>query len=168
MTLQKIIFTVAAATGLLFAAPPAWAEEPKPATETNCSDRIDEDGDTVTDCADADCYDNEVCKTAGGLENTDTLCSDWIDNDGDGAVDCEDMDCQSSGIRACQGSWQGPLSEPLSPCWVCFLIRAVPKGGGLLAPPATEIGLTMCGATISHASMESPSIFPMFLGNIRV
>ena len=44
MTLQKIIFTVAAATGFLFAASPSWAEEPKPATETNCSDRIDEDG----------------------------------------------------------------------------------------------------------------------------
>ncbi len=95
--------------GLLVSSP-AWAQTEKPATETNCSDRIDEDGDTVTDCADSDCYDDAACKTAGGLENNNVLCSDWIDNDGDGAVDCEDVDCQHPGLTACQGSWQGPLS----------------------------------------------------------
>lgn len=95
------------ALGLCFV-PSAWAQQPE--KETNCSDRIDEDGDTVTDCADADCYDDPVCKTAGGLENNNVLCSDWIDNDGDGAVDCEDVDCNGPGITACQGSWQGPLT----------------------------------------------------------
>ncbi|MEQ8280240.1 MAG: hypothetical protein RKU31_41605 [Deltaproteobacteria bacterium] len=83
----------------------AWAAD----KETNCSDRIDEDQDTVTDCADADCYDDPVCKTAGGLENSDVLCSDAIDNDGDGAVDCEDADCESAAVKVCQGSWEGPL-----------------------------------------------------------
>lgn len=88
----------------------ALAEIDGPKSETNCSDRIDEDGDTVTDCADADCYEDPICKTAGGLENSDLLCSDAIDNDGDGATDCEDADCNSPAISACKGSWEGPLS----------------------------------------------------------
>ena len=80
-----------------------------PARETVCDDRKDDDGDTVVDCADADCYDAPVCKTAGGLENSDLLCSDFIDNDGDGAKDCDDADCLRPGLTACTGSWKGPL-----------------------------------------------------------
>ena len=78
--------------------------------EVNCEDRIDEDGDSLTDCLDSDCYDLPVCRTAGGLENTNLLCSDGIDNDADGAPDCDDKDCHRLGITACVGSWKGPLS----------------------------------------------------------
>ena len=41
--------------------------------ETNCSDRIDEDGDSVTDCADSDCLDSPACKKTGVHEKTDAL-----------------------------------------------------------------------------------------------
>lgn len=77
--------------------------------EEICNDRIDNDGDGLVDCADADCYEAEACKTSGGLENTNELCSDFIDNDDDGAVDCEDMDCSGPGVTVCQGSWKGPV-----------------------------------------------------------
>ncbi|MBK6683787.1 MAG: hypothetical protein IPG45_04885 [Deltaproteobacteria bacterium] len=98
------------AVGLMTAlfAERAFAQD-APAKESNCGDRIDEDKDSVTDCADADCYSDPACKTAGGTENNNTLCSDFVDNDSDGAVDCEDQDCQGEGVTACRGSWQGPL-----------------------------------------------------------
>lgn len=78
--------------------------------EINCSDRIDNDKDSLIDCFDADCYNAPECKSGGGLENTNLLCSDGIDNDGDGVTDCEDMDCSRLNVTACKGSWQGPLS----------------------------------------------------------
>jgi len=89
----------------------AFAQDEEPiAIETDCTDRIDNDGDSMLDCADADCYESEACKSAGGLENTDLFCSDWIDNDGDGATDCDDVDCLRGGVTVCQGSWKGSMS----------------------------------------------------------
>src|SRR5690606_5882236 len=91
--------------------PPPAAAEPAPAApeskETNCTDRIDNDGDSVVDCADADCYDLPVCKPTGEREVTNAMCSDWIDNDGDGVMDCDDSDCQAPGISVCKGSMGG-------------------------------------------------------------
>ncbi|MEM9692396.1 MAG: hypothetical protein AAGA56_07615 [Myxococcota bacterium] len=75
--------------------------------EQNCSDRIDNDGDSVVDCGDADCFSQPVCRPSGEREQTDRLCSDWIDNDGDGLLDCDDPDCQTSGVTACQGFYKG-------------------------------------------------------------
>ena len=34
---------------------------PKPTSESNCTDGVDEDGDGVTDCADSDCASNAAC-----------------------------------------------------------------------------------------------------------
>jgi hypothetical protein len=79
-------------------------EEPAPiGVETECSDGIDNDGDTVYDCGDADCHADPVCQPDGKPENSEARCSDWIDNDNDGFVDCEDRDCQ--GFEVCMGSW---------------------------------------------------------------
>jgi hypothetical protein len=79
-----------------------------PARETNCTDRQDDDGDGLADCADADCYDVAVCHAGGNEETTNQRCSDWIDNDGDSAVDCDDSQCQVPAITVCRGSWSGP------------------------------------------------------------
>ncbi|MEM6791771.1 MAG: hypothetical protein AAF715_29905 [Myxococcota bacterium] len=92
--------------------PPVREPEPAPipnrqATETNCTDRIDNDGDSVVDCGDADCYDQPVCQPTGVREQSDALCSDWIDNDGDGALDCDDLDCQTGAVSVCQGFYVG-------------------------------------------------------------
>jgi hypothetical protein len=62
--------------------------------ETNCSDGIDNDGDTAIDCADSDCSNDPACQLV------ETNCSDGIDNDGDTAIDCADSDCSND--PACQ------------------------------------------------------------------
>lgn len=84
-----------------FAAPPS-------ATETECSDRIDNDGDTVVDCGDHDCHEHPACQPDGQPESTNERCSDWVDNDSDGYTDCEDLDC--AGLEACMGSWDREIA----------------------------------------------------------
>src|SRR5687767_179726 len=89
---------------------PALAQEAEPAQkETNCSDGVDDDGDTVFDCGDNDCKGEASCKPDGKPENTEEKCKDWLDNDGDGQVDCDDAECQRPNIGYCQGSWKGPV-----------------------------------------------------------
>lgn len=81
---------------------PADSAPASEATETNCGDGKDDDGDTVYDCGDDDCREDKACKK-GGSENNETTCHDWVDNDDDGYVDCDDFDCGST--EACKGSW---------------------------------------------------------------
>ncbi len=75
------------------------------AQETQCDNGVDDDGDTVYDCGDADCADSPVCQPDGNPENNNKRCGDWIDNDGDGMTDCDDSDCNGMGITICEGSW---------------------------------------------------------------
>ena len=88
-------------------AAPAPSDATRPDKETNCKDRIDNDGDTVVDCADSDCYSAPECKPNGLPEKSNGMCSDFVDNDGDGQIDCEDSDCQGQGITVCKGSYKG-------------------------------------------------------------
>lgn len=88
------------------AGPPPAAKVDTPTTETVCNDRVDNDGDTVVDCGDADCANNPACQPDGQPEYTEERCSDWVDNDGDGAFDCDDSDCADK--SACKGSWDSP------------------------------------------------------------
>jgi hypothetical protein len=88
------------------AGPPPAAKVDTPTTETVCNDRVDNDGDTVVDCGDADCASNPACQPDGQPEYTEERCSDWVDNDGDGAFDCDDSDCADK--SACKGSWDSP------------------------------------------------------------
>ena len=74
-----------------------------PAHESVCDDGVDEDGDTVTDCADADCKAAPACRADGQIESTEARCSDWIDNDSNGFSDCDDNNCD--GTTTCMGSW---------------------------------------------------------------
>lgn len=73
--------------------------------EMSCSDGIDNDQDSMVDCADADCKNDIACQPGQGSENTNAACSDWVDNDGDGYLDCDDSECSSAGVDVCQGSW---------------------------------------------------------------
>ena len=52
--------------------------------ETDCTDGVDNDGDTLIDCEDPNCSDNVACP-----EN----CSNLIDDDADGDIDCLDSEC---------------------------------------------------------------------------
>lgn len=73
--------------------------------ESNCGDGIDNDGDSVEDCADAECKDSSYCASLAGSEASDVACSDWVDNDGDGLLDCDDSECHAPSVAICRGSW---------------------------------------------------------------
>jgi hypothetical protein len=65
-------------------------------TEALCMNGRDDDNDTLTDCADAECQDLEgfwYCS-----ENWGDRCIDGIDNDHDDIIDCEDHDCFETGV----------------------------------------------------------------------
>jgi hypothetical protein len=97
--------------------PPPQALPPPPPRaerETACTGRVDEDGDGMVDCADADCFRDPVCRAGGAGENTNGRCGDWIDNDGDGQIDCDDQDCMGPGVTRCRGSWSNPNSAPVA------------------------------------------------------
>ena len=79
--------------------------------ESDCADRVDNDGDGLADCGDSDCFSSDSCKPDGKPESSNDRCSDWIDNDGDGFVDCDDNDCKGHGINVCSGSWKGTLDS---------------------------------------------------------
>ena len=58
-------------------------------TSENCSNGIDDDGDSYVDCDDYDCDDDASCGGTG----EDEICDDGVDNDGDSYIDCDDYDC---------------------------------------------------------------------------
>jgi hypothetical protein len=90
-----------------------------PTTETSCTDGIDEDCDTYTDCDDIDCDGDPACidpycgdgtcdpgedqcncsDDCGDPPATETDCTDGIDEDCDLDTDCDDIDCE--GDPAC-------------------------------------------------------------------
>jgi len=62
---------------------------------TNCDDGIDNDADTLTDCADLDCAakscgDGCLCIASKAIE---IACDDTLDNNANGLIDCDDPDC---------------------------------------------------------------------------
>ena len=78
-------------------------------TSENCTNGIDDDGDSYIDCDDFDCGDDISCGGTG----SDEICNDGIDNDGDGYLDCDDWSCNGEGPNggevdpACEGSDDG-------------------------------------------------------------
>jgi hypothetical protein len=66
-----------------------------------CRNRIDDDGDGYTDCADPDCTTTALCKGCNNGANAKpelgvAACTNGVDDDCDGAVDCADTDCAAS------------------------------------------------------------------------
>ena len=70
-----------------------------PTTETNCTDGLDDDGDTLVDCDDPDCAADPACAAPA----TETNCTDGLDDDGDTLVDCDDPDCSADPACAAPG-----------------------------------------------------------------
>lgn len=58
----------------------------------DCSNLVDDNGNSLVDCDDPDCLDNIAC----GAE----ICDNGIDDDGDSDIDCADSDCAAD--PACQ------------------------------------------------------------------
>jgi hypothetical protein len=71
-----------------------------------CSDGLDNDGNSFTDCQDFSCSMStvaEIIEHCDGVEiaeeNTLETCTDGLDNDSDGFVDCADFDCESEAFQ---------------------------------------------------------------------
>ena len=88
--IKKFMLVAAALSAVLFLSTSAQAQE------LQCDNGIDDDGDTVYDCGDGDCFDDPACRPDGQPENSDKRCGDWVDNDRDGQLDCDDSDCEST------------------------------------------------------------------------
>jgi hypothetical protein len=56
-----------------------------------CGNKIDDDCNGLTDCADPACFGDPSCSTPG-----QEICNNGIDDDGDGLIDCQDPDCFSN------------------------------------------------------------------------
>jgi hypothetical protein len=75
-----------------------------------CSGGVDEDGDLLIDCADADCAASDDC-TAG-----ETCDGDLADEDGDGLAECEDGECKAAGLCATGSGLTGAPCEENDDC----------------------------------------------------
>jgi hypothetical protein len=67
--------------------------------EADCSDGIDNDMNTFTDCADPSCTE-APCSTGcrcRAAKKTEVNCNDNLDNDADAKADCADSDCGGAG-----------------------------------------------------------------------
>ncbi len=65
-----------------------------------CTGGVDEDDDTLIDCADAQC-DNQACGegcTCFRGFKKETTCDDGIDNDGNNEIDCADASCDGNAV----------------------------------------------------------------------
>jgi hypothetical protein len=65
----------------------------EPGGETTCDDGLDNDCDTLVDCADGDCAGTAGCCVPTASNEKGPRCSDGLDNDCDGLIDGADPDC---------------------------------------------------------------------------
>lgn len=93
----------------------------KPGVQEVCTDRVDNDCDQATDCADSAC-DALMCAVGGGAACAssicrETSCGDNLDNDDDSAMDCADLDClgQSCGVGGTCTAVDGGLPRCVAP-----------------------------------------------------
>ena len=105
------------------------------ATESNCSNGLDDDGDGWIDCDDTDCSascpGSEICDNGidddgnGAADCADsaclgtsfcveTSCTNGLDDDGDGWIDCDDADCDADAACAAPGCVASDLSSTAS------------------------------------------------------
>ncbi|MBK7864406.1 MAG: hypothetical protein IPJ65_38550 [Archangiaceae bacterium] len=105
-----------------------------------CDDGVDGDGDTLVDCADADCAgkacgDAGVCRAMACTNDTvaEIDCANGADDDHDGHPDCEDDDCAD---RLCAGA-------PACRAAKC-LAHACGAEVSCPAPDACQSGSGMC------------------------
>ena len=98
-------------------------------TETLCGDKVDNDGDGLTDCADSECVADLAC--ASTTSTGEKICDDGKDNDSDGLTDCDDSDCAAASnctcapdnALTCGDNWtfwnDGPSSTQNIETWQC-------------------------------------------------
>ena len=60
-------------------------------TREICGNKIDDDCNGLTDCADPACFGDPSCSKPG-----QEICNNGIDDNGDGLIDCADPECANS------------------------------------------------------------------------
>ena len=83
-----------------------------PLAEIECTDGLDNDGDTLIDCDDPDCVNDQACAPAC-LPSTEVC--DGVDNDCDGFVD-EDLGTTSCGLGVCAHTTDNCIGGILQTC----------------------------------------------------
>ena len=64
----------------------AWNPPDAVPVESDCIDKVDNDGDQAIDCADSDCSADPTCQP-------ESNCANNVDDESDGVADCADPDC---------------------------------------------------------------------------
>ena len=120
----------------------------------DCQNLVDDDGDSLVDCADPDCEQDAVCQSFPPME---VDCENGEDDDGDSLVDCADPDCEQttpclSRTEDCSNKIDDdgddlidcadPDCKGKAPCKSA-------SGGGCASvpsevPPFSWLGLTLC------------------------
>jgi len=149
----------------------------------DCSDGIDNDGDTLIDCKDPDCgNESSECggdddddddsggsgdddDSAGSGDDDDSTsapvedCSNGIDDDGDGSADCLDGDC--TGDPSCGSAFTGPTIDSAGPCPIaasatsdCTMAVGNPDDTSVDHISPGDIGLIVAVVDITHPAVE--------------
>jgi hypothetical protein len=129
-----------------------------------CGNKIDDDCNGLTDCADPACFGDPACSKPG-----QEICNNGIDDDGDGLVDCKDPDCASSlvckpnpGTEICDngvddnGNGLTDCSDPMCTTFpACLTVNCSPDTDfGTLATHGASVtrALNTTGATNGYAT----------------
>ena len=94
--------------GLIGFFPPVRPDDLPNNDPENCTNGLDDDGDTQIDCADAQCAANAACQN-----QTPEDCDNNLDDDGDSQIDCNDPQCAPD--PACAPVSQCPVGAPAAP-----------------------------------------------------
>jgi hypothetical protein len=80
----------------LFACEPGTNSSPE-----DCTNGIDDDGDTLIDCSDPECIGFAGHSSGSICETVESICDDGFDNDRDGTIDGSDTDCVFEPVEIC-------------------------------------------------------------------
>lgn len=122
----------------------------------DCSNRKDDDGNGLVDCADPGCGPGAICGPSGAAcgttgacdacsgnggvaEAPEATCGDGFDNDCDGLIDCNDPDCQPTGTapgKVCDAAGHVCSAKDVTGRSTCTGNPGSGGGGGSTEPPA--------------------------------
>lgn len=139
--------------------PPMVSAKLGESTVEQCVNKLDDDGNGLTDCLDPVCKELEVCKAKVPdsipilREDTPDKCRNSKDDDGDGLVDCADPDCAI--FQVCDS-----ISPPILPTedtWeTCHDKLDNDKDGFIdCADPSCQKNVIDCTAPIPPVPLEN-------------
>ncbi len=123
-----------------------------------CSDGVDNDGDGLTDCADAACTTDSSCQLPPA-----EICDNGLDDDLDGAADCSDSDCAGHTVCTAGGSPPTSVMEAvIKPAESALPPPVAPSPGSTATSPpvATAVGDVPASDAVPRAEEPQGSTEP--------